>query len=194
MTAPRYYRRRPSMLADVAGVLLFLAIIIGATRQWLQNHDARVRAEVYQAAEQHAAATITLRRAAWQRTYDSLATLSRVRDTVLVTQIRTVRELVTRVDTVRDSSAVAQALRACTALSDDCDTFRVSATRALVAADSLRQLDSARVMTLAVGRAAASDSVARVIRQRNARPGWRVVFSTAAVSALTAYVAGVVTR
>ena len=177
MTTPRYYRGPPSCLWLPLLMLGTLAASVFAARHLLATHDARVRSSVYDAASAHATATLTLQRAHWQRQRDSLTAITRQRDTVLVASIQRVRELFRDTVPVEVSSnplplpALDSARRnACTALADDCQAFRISATASLLAADSLHALDDARVTQLALQRVAVSDSVRTITAQRDRRP------------------------
>ena len=78
-------------------------------------------------------------------------------------------------------------------MASDCERFRVSATAALVSADSLHQADSTRVAAMAFAHVAASDSIRAVIAQRNRRPSWRTALSLSALLTAAGYVAGKVT-
>lgn len=182
--------RSPSWAWLAIGIVTVLTLSFFAVRQFVRNHDASVREAVYAEAELHAARSVTLQQQMWTRRFDSLATLTRQRDTVLVTRIQRVRELVARADTVRDTVTVVAALQSCTDLAHDCDRFRVSATSALVAADSLHRADSLRVQLFSLQRVAAADSIRALTQQRDRRISRTRAISSALALSGAAYLLG----
>lgn len=187
---PLYAPRDRSIVWLSGGVLAVLTLTFFAGRQFLRNRDASVRSAVFAEAELHASRSVTMQRTAWARRFDSLSVLTRARDTVLVERIRTVRQLVARADTVRDTVTVYAALSNCSQLATDCDVFRASARTALLAADSLRVADSSRVALFSLQRVASSDSIRTLTRQRDRRLPWGKALSGALAIGGAAYLAG----
>ena len=175
----------------VCAVVALLVVL--AARQWLSNRDARVRLDTITEANRHAETFRTMQNAAWQRRYDSLRVDTRRRDTVLVTRVRTVRELVAALPVQQADTALRVCVAAVDTLATDCERFRVSATAALVAADSLHQADTTRIAAMALDRVLASDSIATAITQRNHRPSWTQALGVGAVLGGIGYIIGPVT-
>lgn len=164
--------RRIPVTAWVALGLIacYLALQAAHTR-----HDARIDAAGYARALAKAndvqGFVWPAERAMWQRRVDSLARLTAKQDTVLVTRIRTVRELLT--DTLHDTTVVyREAVRnACTALANDCDAFRRTALARAALTDSAMRADSLAMRALALGVVEAKASFARAVKYRGIERG-----------------------
>lgn len=185
---PRYYRGLPDWLWATLGVFVVLAALVWGALTALDIAKASGRADAFAEGKAAAAIVFPAERARWSRERDSLVAAAAVRDTVLVERIRTVRRIITDTvvsrDTAPDDSTL---LHACTALANDCDSFRVTATAALAAADSVRRADSLAAVRLIYGGLATRDSLQSVRKKLDRAPSWK---TTAGVG-FTAAAAGV---
>lgn len=183
MSAPRYYRGVPEWLWVVLVVTVGLGALYFAGRRTIERAEDRGRQAAYADAVSAANLVWPAERARWNRERDSLTALTAQIDTVLVTRLRTVRQLVT--DTLRDTLVARDTVlvRACSALADDCAAFRVSATAALLLADSTRRADSLAAVALIVGRIATTDSLRTTRRALERAPTWRTTVGTGVVTA-----------
>lgn len=125
---------------------------------------------------------------AWRRERDSLRLETGKRDTVIRWRIRQAAALPPADATPSDTAALRGALRLCRAtidtLATSCDEYRASASRALALSDSLRRVDSLRVIFASSSLVAATDTATRLrssLRRAEKRPGWQGVGTGAAI-------------
>jgi len=194
VSTPRYYRGVPEWIWVVLVVGAGLLGLYFAGRRALEAAEDRGRQAAYADATSAANLVWPAERARWNRERDSLAARTAQIDTVLVTRLRTVRELVT--DTLRDTLVARDTVlvRACSALADDCAAFRVSATAALLLADSTRRADSLAAVALIVGRIAATDSLRTTRRALDRAPTWRTTVLAVLAFSGAAYITGSLIR
>jgi len=186
MTSPAYMR--PSAWSYLWGFALILACVLGLSLFWrgmVNAHDDGVRQAVYQTADAKAAATITMARMALAGRIDALTKATAQRDTVLVEHTRTVYSVLNRVDTLHDT-VTAVAVRACSALADDCTAFRATALTTIAAHDSAHALDSLALRSQSIRYTV---DLAHVALQRDARPSLTVCSATTGSGFLAGFLA-----
>lgn len=168
-------------LALLLGLALALGLWHGA-----QVAAGRIRAEERQRVLARVAAEVApqlaAERAEWARERDSLEALVAQVDTVLQVRLRTIR------DTLwlpADTTPVIR-LAACRLVLDqlatDCTRYRETTAAALRVSAELRQADSLAAVALGARLALVRDSLARVQRERDRRPTWRLLGLTAGLS------------
>ena len=182
----RYYR--PRYAPVVWGVVIALALaaaLVFAHRATVAVAVAAERAAVL-ADGASLLALSQAHSAAIRRERDSLRAVVARADTVLVTRLRTVR------DTAwlpADTSPVVR-LAACRAtldtLASDCERFRVTASKALANADSLRRADSTRLAAQSIITAGITRSRDAAQSQLAARGKWRAFERGVCVASLGA--------
>lgn len=191
MTPPRYYRGVPEWLWVSLAILAGLVVFVLMARWSITAAEERGRASAFADAKAEAELVWPAERATWARQYDSLAQLTRQRDTVLETRLAVVH------DTMWLPADTTPAVRyaACRAelegLADECAAFRVSATAALARGDSLRVADSLKAVGLILGQVETASALRRVERERDRRPTWGTTVQACTVTGAVAFVGGV---
>lgn len=186
---------RTPLLSAAAGAAVVLLAVLGGARI-IQRASARTAAAVTDSlTRHHVRVTDSLARA------DAVA--RRERDSLLHVLADRGRDLELRIVRVRDTSWLpadttpAVRLRACRAeldgMTDACAAFKATATRTITGLTTSLAAESAKVVTATLRadtvRAAYQDTVARVTRQRDKKPGWKGVVTGTVVGALTGAVA-----
>ena len=171
VTYTRGLARVPGWLWVVLAITGFLVALVFAARQSVAWIRADERRAVLASVDSLRPIVWPIEYARLTRERDSLRAEAERRDTVLVTRVRTVRELLT--DTLRHTDTLI--VRACGELADDCDAFRVSATTSLVKADSVHAADSTANARLLLSVAAQTRTIGDLTTRLDRRPSWGTV-------------------
>ena len=191
MTTPRYYRGLPKWFWLALSVAGLLAVVVFVWQLSLSAATERGRLAAVRDADAAAQLVWPAERARWGRERDSLIALTAARDTVLVTRIRTVRQILT--DTLHQTDTLV--VRACGELADGCAAFRATATAALALADSTRSADSSARVALGLRLVTSNDSLRRARRALDRAPTWRTTVEVGVVgSALGVVICAVLCR
>ncbi len=178
-----YYRPRvPSWLVISLLITAGLVALVYAAREtvtWIRDDT---RAKLAEEASAFTRGQLAIQRAALSHRFDSLRTELVQRDSLAAAADARARAALARLahtivehhDSIPAAvqTDVAAVVNACTAVTDDCATYREKTARALTISDSVHVADSTHVAALTMVAAVARDSTRTITAQLAHRPTW----------------------